>query len=85
MTAELQVRCLEVENWTRSLTMRGMDREEVVYRIDEMYEPESLDEMEAYSEAILYARLGVLNQRGLGRVVNVDLSIIKIKGYELQH
>ncbi len=61
MTAELQVKCLEVENWTRSLTMRGMDREEVVYRIDEMYEPESLDEMEAYSEAILYARLGVLN------------------------
>jgi len=26
-----------------------------------MYEPETLDEMEAYSEAILYARLGVLN------------------------
>ena len=78
MTTELQVKCLEVENWTRSLTMRGIDREEIVYKIDEMYEPESLDEMEAYSEAILYARLGVLNQRGLGRVVNVDLSIIKI-------
>ena len=61
MTAELQVRCLEVENWTRSLTMRGMDREEIVYKIDEIYEPETLDEMEAYSEAILYARLGVLN------------------------
>ena len=61
MTAELQVRCLEVENCTRSLTMRGMDREEIVYKIDEMYEPETLDEMEAYSEAILYARLGVLN------------------------
>ena len=77
MTAELQVRCLEVENWTRSLTMRGLEREEIVARIDEMYEPETLDEMEAYSEAIAYARLGVLNQRGLGRVVNVDLSIIK--------
>jgi hypothetical protein len=61
MTAELQVRCLEIENWTRSLTMRGMDRQEIVYRIDEMYEPESEEEMEAYSEAILYARLGVLN------------------------
>ena len=54
-----------------------MDKEEIVYRIDEMYEPKTLDEMEAYSEAILYARLGVLNQRGLGKVVNVDLSIIK--------
>jgi hypothetical protein len=61
MTVELVTKCLEVENWTRSLTMRGLDREEIVYRIDEMYEPETLDEMEAYSEAILYARLGVLN------------------------
>ncbi len=77
MTAELLTKCWEVENWTRSLTMRGMDREEIVYKIDEMYEPETLDEMEAYSEAIIYARLGVLNQRWSGRVVNVDLSIIK--------
>ena len=61
MTLELVSKCLEVENWTRSLTMRGIDREEIVYKIDEMYEPETLDEMEAYSEAILYARLGVLN------------------------
>jgi hypothetical protein len=61
MTLELVSKCLEVENWTRSFTMRGMDREEIVYKIDEMYEPETLDEMEAYSEAILYARYGVLN------------------------
>ena len=61
MTSELINKCFEVENWTRSLTMRGMDREEIVYRIDEMYEPETLEEMEAYSEAILYARYGVLN------------------------
>jgi hypothetical protein len=61
MTAELLTKCLEVENWTRSLTMRGLKQEEIVARIDEMYEPETLDEMEAYSEAILYARLGVLN------------------------
>jgi len=61
MTAELLTKCLEVETWTRSLTMRGMDREEIVYRIDEMYQPETLDEMEAYSEAILYAHYGVLN------------------------
>jgi hypothetical protein len=41
--------------------MRGLEREEIVYRIDEMYEPETEEEMEAYSEAIIYARLGVLN------------------------
>jgi hypothetical protein len=61
MTSELLTKCLEVENWTRSLTLRGADREEIVARIDELYEPETMDEMEAYSEAILYARLGVLN------------------------
>jgi hypothetical protein len=61
MIAELQIKCLEIENWTRSLTLRGVDKEEIVAKIDEMYEPESLDEMEAYSEAIAYARLGVLN------------------------
>ena len=61
MTTDLHVKCLEIENWTRSLVMRGLGREEIVARIDEMYEPESEEEMEAYSEAIVYARLGVLN------------------------
>ncbi len=61
MTSELQIKCLEVENWTRSLVMRGYNREEIVGRIDEMYEPETDEEMEAYSEAIVYARLGILN------------------------
>ena len=61
MTIELQVKCLEVENWTRALVMRGMDREEIVYKIDEIYEPWTEEEMEAVAEAIAYARLGVLN------------------------
>jgi proteasome assembly chaperone (PAC2) family protein len=61
MTVELLTKCLEIENWTRSLTLRGLEREEIVARIDEMYEPETEEEMEAYSEAIVYARLGVLN------------------------
>ncbi len=75
MTTDLQIKCLEVENWTRSLVMRGLEREEIVARIDEMYEPESEEEMEAYSEAIIYARLGVLNQRWSVRVASVYLSI----------
>ncbi len=61
MTSELLTKCWEIENWTRSLTMRGLERDEIVARIDEMYEPETEEEMEAYSEAIIYARLGVLN------------------------
>lgn len=61
MTSELLAKCLEVESWTRTLVMRGLSREEIVARIDEMYEPWTDEEMEAYSEAIIYARLGVLN------------------------
>lgn len=61
MTTQLHIKCLEIENWTRAFTLRGMDREEIVYKIDDMFEPETNEEMEAYSEAILYARLGVLN------------------------
>ena len=61
MTAELINKCFEVENWTRSLTMRGIDREEIVYRISDMYDCMTEEEMEAIAEAIAYARLGVLN------------------------
>ena len=61
MTAELQIKCLEIENWTRSLTLRGVDQKEIVYRINEMYDLMTEDEMEAVAEVIAYARLGVLN------------------------
>mgnify|MGYP003350073127 CR=1 FL=1 len=61
MTAELQVRCLEVENWTRSLVINGLSKEEIVARIDEMYEPLTDEEMEAYSEAIIYSKYAMLN------------------------
>ena len=61
MTSELHVKCMEVENWTRSLTMRGMDKEEIVYRISDMYDIMSEEEMEAIVETIAHARYGVLN------------------------
>jgi hypothetical protein len=61
MTSELQVKCLEVENWTRALVMRGIDREEIVYRISDMYDCMTEEEMDAVAESIAYARLGVLN------------------------
>lgn len=61
MTAELQIKCLEVDNWVRSLTMRGVDKEEIVYRINDMYDLMSEEEVEAVAETIAYARLSVLN------------------------
>lgn len=61
MVAELQIKCLEIENWTRSLTLRGIEKYDIVARINEMYDPTTEEEMETYSEVIIYARLGVLN------------------------
>jgi hypothetical protein len=62
MTSELVTKCFQVESLVRHLVMRGVnDKEEIVYRVDEYFEPETMDEMEAYSEAIIYARWGVLN------------------------
>jgi hypothetical protein len=62
MTAEIITKCFQVEALVRHLVLRGInDREEIVARVDEHFEPETLEEMEAYSEAIIYARWGVLN------------------------
>jgi hypothetical protein len=62
MTAELITKCFQVEALVRHLVLRGIDdREEIVARVDEHFEPETMEEMEAYSEAIIYARLGILN------------------------
>jgi len=62
MTSELVTKCFQVESLVRHLVLRGIDsREEIVARIDDHFEPETMEEMEAYSEAIIYARYGVLN------------------------
>ena len=59
---ELHIKCLEVEALTRHLVLRGVDKKwEIVARIDQHFEPQNDEEMEAYSEAIIYARYGVLN------------------------
>lgn len=62
MTAELHVKCLEVEALTKHYILRGISStDEITYKIDEFLEPETLEEMDAYSESILYARYAVLN------------------------
>lgn len=62
MTAELHVKCLEVEALTKHYILRGMNStDELTYKIDEFLEPETLEEMDAYSESILHARYAVLN------------------------
>ena len=62
MTSELHIKCLEVEALTKHHLLRGIsDREELTYRVDEFFEPETLEELEAYSESIAHARFAILN------------------------
>jgi hypothetical protein len=61
MTSELLIKCLEVENCVRLLVMQGADVKEIVNHINKTYKPKTIDEMEVYSEAAVYAYLGVLN------------------------
>ena len=64
MTAnpELFMRCLQVEALVRIMVMKGInDNEALVAAVDASFRPETEEEQELYSEAILYARLGVLN------------------------
>ena len=64
MTAnpELFMRCLQVEALVRIMVMKGInDNEALVAAVDASFRPETEEEQELYSEAIIYAKRGVLN------------------------
>ena len=64
MTAnpELFMRCLQVEALVRIMVMKGInDNEALVAAVDASFRPETEEEQELYSEAIIYAKQGVLN------------------------
>ena len=64
MTAnpELFMRCLQVEALVRIMVMKGInDNEALVAAVDASFCPETEEEQELYSEAIIYAKQGVLN------------------------
>jgi hypothetical protein len=64
MTAnpELFMRCLQVEALVRIMVMKGInDNEALVAAVDASFCPETDEEQELYSEAIIYAKQGVLN------------------------
>ena len=70
MTAnpELFMRCLQVEALVRIMVMKGInDNEALVAAVDISFHPETDEEQELYSEAIIYAKQGVLNQFELAR------------------
>jgi hypothetical protein len=59
---QMYIRCLIIESVVREMILNGtIDNEVLVKIIDKMYSPENNEEMEKYSEAIVYAKYGVLN------------------------
>ena len=60
--ADLYMKCLQVEALVRIMVIKGInDNEALVAAVDISFHPETDEEQELYSEAIIYAKQGVLN------------------------
>ena len=58
----LAMNCLNIEAMVRVMVMKGItDNIKLVEAVDNMYHPSTREEQELYSEAIIYAKQGVLN------------------------
>lgn len=58
----MNINCMAIEELVRSMVMRGMDDNRMlVEAVDKEFQPKNMWEMEMYSEAMLYAKLAVLN------------------------
>ena len=59
---EMHLNCLLIEAFVKTLVMKGItSNEKIVAEVDERFHPKTPEEMEAYSEAIIYGKLGTLN------------------------
>jgi hypothetical protein len=54
--------CLMIEALIKSMVLQGItDNEKLTKAVDESFYPQTEEEMEAYSEAIIYAKHSILN------------------------
>jgi hypothetical protein len=59
---QIHLNCLLIEALVKTMVIEGTtNNEKLVAAVDQLYPPASEWEMEVYSEAIIYAKLGVLN------------------------
>jgi len=59
---QLHFDCLMIEGLIKSMVIEGTtDNEKLTEAVDQMFRPQNDEEMEAYSEAIIYAKYSVLN------------------------
>ena len=60
--AEMYLKCMKIEALVTSLVLSGItDNRKLVNAVDNMFPPTTECEQEIYSEAIIYAKQGVLN------------------------
>lgn len=59
---EMYMKCLHIEALVKTSVLKGIhDYESLIDIVDSQYHPNTKDEMEAYSEAIIYAKFSILN------------------------
>ena len=59
---ELYFNCLLIEALIKSMVVNGeTDNKKLTEAVDELFHPKTKEEMEVYSEAIIYAKLSILN------------------------
>jgi hypothetical protein len=58
----MYIRCLAIEALVKGMVLKGItDTESLVEAVNNMFLPDTTDEMERYSEAIIYAKYSILN------------------------
>jgi len=59
---QMYVRCVTIESMIKTMVLKGItDNEKLVAAVDEVFPPNTAEEMERYSEAIIYAKYSILN------------------------
>ncbi len=59
---QMYFNCLMIEAFVKTMVIRGeTNNTKLVKAVDELMCPQNAEEMEAYSEAIIYAKCSILN------------------------
>ena len=58
----MYIRCMAIESMVKTMVLNGnIDNEKLVEAVNNVFPPTTPDEMERYSEAIIYAKYSILN------------------------
>ena len=58
----MYIRCMAIESMVKTMVLNGnIDNGKLVEAVNNVFPPTTPDEMERYSEAIIYAKYSILN------------------------